>query len=231
MDYWYFAVGVIGAALMPFKLAFFSSGAIEEGFESKEGVALIRANALLGFFLGGVMAAGFIFAGATFFHPLGIHPEYLSSIALINQLQLGRIGLYATAAAMLFAIGGAAAEGVLAAAYNWMQFFGWEWGKDKPRRKTRKFVATYVVLLVTGFVIVLTGANPVLIVEYAVPMAAVGLPLCYLATLLVARDRGYMGDQANGRLANWLGWLYLGVSVVFAVVAIPLLIMSNHGTK
>jgi hypothetical protein len=40
-----------------------------------------------------------------------------------------------------------------------------------------------------------------------------------------------MGAQANGRLANGLGWLYLMVAVAFSVVAIPLLIMSNHGAK
>lgn len=33
MDYWYYAIGVIGAALIPFKLTFFSSGAIEEGWK------------------------------------------------------------------------------------------------------------------------------------------------------------------------------------------------------
>lgn len=101
---------------------------------------------------------------------------------------------------------------------------------DGPKRKTRKFVLTYIVALLIGFAIVCAGANPVLIVEFAVPLSAIGLPMSYLATLLVARDDGYMGDTANGVLANSPGWLYLAVSVVLAVVAIPLLILSNHGT-
>jgi Mn2+/Fe2+ NRAMP family transporter len=231
IDYWFFAIGVIGAALIPFKLAFFSSGAIEEGWEGKEGRTFSRENAVIGFLLGGVMAGGLIFAGAEILHPYEIHPEYLSSIAFVNQIQLGRAGLYITGAAMLFAIGGAAAESVLAASYNWTQFFGWEWGKQKPRGRTRKFILVYTVLLLAAYVIVMTGANPVLIVDYAVPLSALGLPLSYLATLLVARDRAYMGDYANGRLASALGWLYLAITVVFAIVAIPLLIASNHGTK
>lgn len=49
MDYWYYAIGVIGAALIPFKLAFFSSGAIEEGWESEEGLKHQRDNAVIGF--------------------------------------------------------------------------------------------------------------------------------------------------------------------------------------
>jgi manganese transport protein len=231
MDYWYYAIGVIGAALIPFKLAFFSSGAIEEGWTDEEGVTYQRDNAVIGFFLGGIMAAGLIFAGAELFHPLGIHPDFLSTIAFLNQIQLGRWALFLTAAAMLFAIGGAAAEGVLAASYNWTQFFGWEWGKNKPKAHTRKFLFLMLLFLTTGFVIDLCGANPVLIVEFAVPLSAIGLPLCYLAILLVARDKGYMGTFANGRLSNWLGWIYLAVSLAFAVAAVPLLILSNHGTK
>lgn len=231
VDYWFFAIGVIGAALIPFKLAFFSSGAIEEGWEGEDGLTHSRDNAVIGFLLGGIMAGGLIFAGAEILSPLGIHPEYLSTIALVNQLQLGRWGLYITFAAMLFAIGGAAAEGVLAAAYNWAQFFGWEWGKEKRRGRARKFVLTYVVLLLIAYAILMFGANPVLIVDYAVPLSAIGLPLSYLATILVARDRAYMGEAANGRLSAVLGWVYLAVAVVFAIVAIPLLIMSNHGMK
>jgi Mn2+/Fe2+ NRAMP family transporter len=231
LDYWFFAIGVVGAALIPFKLAFFSSGAIEEGWEGKEGLTYSRDNAVLGFLLGGLMAGGLIFAGAELFSPLGIHPGYLSSIALVNQLQLGRWGLYITFAAMLFAIAGAAAEGVLAATYNWSQFFGWEWGKEKPRGRARKFVATYVVLMLIAYVILMLGANPVLIVDYAVPLSAIGLPLSYLATLLVARDRAYMGEAVNGRLSSGLGWVYLIITVAFAIAAVPLLVMSNHGMK
>lgn len=231
LDYWYFAIGVIGAALIPFKLAFFSSGAIEEGWEGKDGLTFMRDNAVIGFALGGVLAASLIVVGAEYYHPLNIHPDFLSSIAFVNQLALGRAGLFIVAAGMLFAIAGAAAEAVLAAAYNWTQFFGWEWGKEKPRGKSRKFVATYMLLLLLGYGIVMLGANPILIVEFAVPLSAIGLPLCYLATLLVARDKAYMGEQANGRLSNTLGWLYLAIAVVFSVVAVPLLIASNHGTK
>jgi Mn2+/Fe2+ NRAMP family transporter len=231
VTYWFFAIGVIGAALIPFKLAFFSSGAIEEQWEGEDGLTYSRDNALIGFGLGGLLAAGLIFCGAEILSPHEIHPQYLSTIAFVNQIELGRWGLYVAGAAMLFAIAGAAAESVLAASYNWTQFFGWEWGKDKPRSRTRKFIATYMVLVALAFVVDMLGANPVLIVDYAVPLSALGLPLSYLATLLVARDPHYMGAQANGRLANGLGWLYLMVAVAFSVVAIPLLIMSNHGAK
>ena len=47
--------------------------------------------------------------------------------------------------------------------------------------------------------------------------------------LLVANDRKYMGQFANGRLANVLGIVYLAVILVVAVSAVPLMILTNVG--
>jgi Mn2+/Fe2+ NRAMP family transporter len=77
--------------------------------------------------------------------------------------------------------------------------------------------------------IVVTGADPILVTEFSVIFAVVALPLTYLPILLVANDRAYMGRNANGVLANFFGGLYLVIILVIAVVAIPLLIASNMG--
>ena len=77
--------------------------------------------------------------------------------------------------------------------------------------------------------IVLTGINPVEITEYSVVFAVVALPMTYLPILMIAGDRSFMGERANGRISSTLGWLYFAVIVVLAVVAIPLLLMTNGG--
>ena len=76
----------------------------------------------------------------------------------------------------------------------------------------------------------MTGANPVLITEYAVVTAVVALPLTYLPILLIARDERYMGEHVNGRLANTLGVFYLALLTIVSVVALPLLFATNHGS-
>ena len=134
---------------------------------------------------------------------------------------------------MMGAVGGAAIEGSFAGAYAFAQFMGWEWGKSKKARKSRRapaFNSAWVFLFVIAFVIDLTGANPVLITEYAVVTAVVALPLTYLPILLIARDERYMGEHVNGRLANTLGVFYLALLTIVSVVALPLLFATNHGS-
>src|SRR5207245_6104198 len=52
--YAYFVVGVIGAALVPYEVYFYSSGAIEDRWKISD-LNLNRANAILGFTLGGLV--------------------------------------------------------------------------------------------------------------------------------------------------------------------------------
>jgi Mn2+/Fe2+ NRAMP family transporter len=84
-------------------------------------------------------------------------------------------------------------------------------------------------MIIFGVLIVLTGVNPVTVTEFAVVLSVVALPFTYLPVLLIANDRAYMGDEVNGRFSNILGWFYLAVITLAAVVAIPLLIATNMG--
>ena len=232
--YWYFAVGVIAAAMVPYEVYFYSSGAVEEGWDEAEGDLLVnRMNALFGFALGGVFSVALIVVAAVTFHPVGVDPEFLGTTALGAQVTFGEVGLLFAFLGMMFAVGGAAIEGAFAGAYSFAQFLGWEWGKSRKARKARKapgFTSAWIFLFALALIIDLTGANPVLITEYAVVLAVVALPFTYLPILLIARDERYMGDHANGRLANVLGIFYLGLLTIVSLVALPLLFATNHGS-
>jgi Mn2+/Fe2+ NRAMP family transporter len=78
-------------------------------------------------------------------------------------------------------------------------------------------------------VVVSTGVDPIQLTEYSVVFSAVVLPLTYFPVLLVARDREFMGEHANGPVSSFFGWLYLGVIVTIALAAVPLLIATNGG--
>jgi Mn2+/Fe2+ NRAMP family transporter len=84
-------------------------------------------------------------------------------------------------------------------------------------------------MLVLACGVIATGINPILVTEYAVIFSAVALPLTYLPILLVANDRAYMREHANGRLANVLGVFYLVIILGIAVAAIPLMLLTNMG--
>jgi Mn2+/Fe2+ NRAMP family transporter len=80
-----------------------------------------------------------------------------------------------------------------------------------------------------AFLVVITGVDPIFVTELSVVFSVVALPLTYIPILLVASDKNYMGDHANGRLASTLGWIYLVIIIVVSVAAVPLLVLTNMG--
>jgi manganese transport protein len=227
--YAYFVVGVIGAALVPYEVYFYSSGGIEEGWGVKD-LGINRANAVLGFGLGGILSIALIMVSAQVFAPAQVDPGYLGTTALGAQHALGETGLLLALLGMLFAVGGAAVEVAMSGAYTLAQFAGWEWGKYRGTRGAPRFTLGWLIFFALAFVIVETGVDPVLLTEYAVIFSVVALPLTYLPVLLIARDPTYMGEHVNGIVGNVLGWLYFVVILVVALAAIPLMLITQGGT-
>jgi manganese transport protein len=226
--YLYFVVGVFAAALMPYEVHFYSSGAIEEGWDESS-LKENRVNAVIGYGLGGVLAVALVLVSGYLFHPLGVEPNDLGTVALPVQGAFGETGLLLALGGMLFCVGGAAIDASFAGAYNIAQFLGWEWGRYRGPKKAPRFTISWLVFLALAVGIVLTGINPVEITEYSVVFAVVALPMTYLPILLIAGDRSFMGEHVNGRVSATLGWLYFAVIIVLAITAIQLLLMTNGG--
>jgi Mn2+/Fe2+ NRAMP family transporter len=226
--YWYFVVGLIAAALMPYEIYFYSSGGVEEGWTEKD-LKVNRLNAILGFALGGIVAAGILVASRQVLLPQEITPDSLGTVALVAQVPYGETGLVLALIGMFFAIGGATIDTAFSAAYNLAQHQGWKWGKHAGLRNARRFSTSLVVFALIGLAIAQTGIDPVSLTEYAVIFSIPVLPLTYLPILLTARDRSVMGGHTNGALANGLGWAYFGLICLLAVAAPLLFVMTNGG--
>jgi manganese transport protein len=228
--YAYFVVGLLGAAMTPYEVYFYSSGAVEEEWTPKD-LGVNRANAIIGYGLGGFFSVALMVTGATVFLEHGVSPEHLGTVALGAQVPLGEVGLLLALVGILFAVGGASIDTLFAGAYNLAQFCGWEWGRYQTHARTPRFTLTWAVLLLLGTAIVMTGVDAVVLTEYAVIFSVVALPLTYLPILLVANDPDYMGEYRNGRLANALGVIYLVIILAVALSAIPLMIITNVGQE
>jgi manganese transport protein len=226
--YAYFAVGLLGAAMTPYEVYFYSSGAIEEGWTPKD-LGTNRTNSIVGYALGGTLSFALMITAGALFLPQGITPEFLGTVALGAQDPLGQVGLILALVGILFAVGGAAIDTCFSGAYNMAQYLGWEWGKYRRASGAPRFTIAWIVMLVLACAVIATGINPILVTEYAVIFSAVALPLTYLPILLVANDRAYMREHANGRLANVLGVFYLVIILGIAVAAIPLMLLTNMG--
>jgi manganese transport protein len=225
----YFVVGVMSATFMPYEVHFYSSGGIEDGWVQPTDLKMNRATAFIGYGLGAVLSISIMIVAAEIFLPRGVEPGFLGTVALAAQTPLGIAGLLLALGGMFFAIGGAAIDTALAGAYNTAQFFGWEWGKYRRPSGAPRFTLVWVIFFLAAFMIVITGVDPVFVTELSVIFSVMALPLTYLPILLVARDRNYMGEHANGRLAATFGWAYLLLIVCISLAAMPLLVLTNMG--
>jgi Mn2+/Fe2+ NRAMP family transporter len=226
--YAYFAVGLLGAAMTPYEVYFYSSGAVEEGWTVKD-LGLNRLNAIVGYGLGGFLSFALMIVGGALFLGKGIDPSTLGSIALGAEVPLGQIGLLLALVGILFAVAGASIDTLFSGAYDLAQFCGWEWGRHKHPAGAPRFTLAWIVLLVLAMLAVMTGVDAVKLTEFAVIFSVVALPLTYLPILLVANDKTYMKEHANGRVANVLGILYLVIILIVSLTAIPLMVLTNLG--
>jgi len=222
------AVALFGAAMTPYEVFFFSSGGVEERWTAKD-LTINKANVFIGFPLGGLLSLALMGTAAVVFHPLGMRLDTLGQSALPVVLALGKLGLAVAILGFFAATFGAAMETGLSAGYTIAQYFGWSWGKRLPPARAARFHTVVLVSVLIGVAALATTVDPVQLTEYTLIFSAVVLPLTYLPILVVANDRGYLGDRVNGRLANGLGLLYLAVIVVAAVAAVPLLVMTGMG--
>jgi manganese transport protein len=229
VTYAYFVVALMSSILLPYETYFYASGAIEDEWTA-EYITTNRIVAGAGFVLGSLLAAALVVVGADYLGAKGIDPELPGSAALAPAAIYGRAGLVTALVGMLFAFGGAAVENALTAAYNLAQFFGWPWGKERRPKQAARFTLTWIAVFLLAGLILACGVDAVGLVEYSIVFAVVILPLTYLPVLMFAGDERLMGAHVNGRLANVLGWFYLGLVSAAALAAIPLLLLSHQGS-
>jgi manganese transport protein len=229
VSYWYFAIALFGAAMTPYEVFFFSSGAVEEKWTRKD-LTTERANVFIGFPLGGLLSLAIAACAAVVLLPQAIEVTSLSQVVLPVAVAGGQLALAFAIVGVLAATFGAALETTLSSGYTLAQFFGWSWGKfRRPAQAARFHVAMIVCLLVGGGVLA-TGVDPITVTELSVVFSAVALPLTYFPILVVANDPEYMGTEVNGRVRNALGVVFLVIILIAAIAAIPLLIVSGMGS-
>lgn len=226
--YWFYAVALFGAALTPYEVFFFSSGAVEEGWTVRD-LGQSRLNVLVGFPLGGVLSLAIAGCAALVLLPAGIEVTSLGQVLLPAAEAGGKLLLVALILGVVAATFGAALETTLSAGYTVAQFFGWTWGKFRAPAEAARFHTTMIVCLLIGLAVLATGVDPVMVTEMSVVFSAAALPLTYLPILIFSNDPAYMGEHVNGRALNVAGQAYFVLILIAALAAIPLMIITGVG--
>ncbi len=228
--YFYYAIALFGAAMTPYEVFFFSSGAVEEKW-TRSDLVLNRANVYLGFPLGGLLS-------------LGAHgrrsnrvPSRSASGSTTSRRwrcprrsRSARSGSRSSSSGFVACTFGAALETALSCGYTMSQYFGWQWGKLVRPREAARFHLVVLVSLFVAVVIGVTAVDPIKVTEYSIVLSAAALPLTYFPILVVANDRTYMGDDVNGPIKNAIATFYMVVLTVVALATIPLMIATKAGS-
>ncbi|HEV7809718.1 MAG TPA: Nramp family divalent metal transporter [Candidatus Limnocylindrales bacterium] len=228
LSYGYFAVGLIAGTVMPYEVQFYSSGNIEERKKPED----LKENALVasvGMAFGAMVTLGILIVAAQVLNPAGLEPQRIGTTMLGPVTALAVPGLLAALLGALFAVGGAAIETSLAGAYGIAQFFGMPWGKSIDPLEVPRFTLSWLAIFGLALLVLASGVDPLEVTEYAVIFSVVVLPLTYLPILLVARDRGVMGEHANDRFEDAIAIVFLIVITVVAIAAVPLMYLSRMG--
>jgi manganese transport protein len=227
--YWYYAIALFGAAMTPYEVFFFSSGAVEERWTVKD-IGQSRLNVLAGFPLGGILSVTIAACAAVVFLPRGIEVSSLSQIVLPVAIAGGKLALAVVIVGIVAATFGAALETSLSSGYTLAQYLGWSWGKFRRPSQAARFHLTMIIALLVGVAILMTSVDPIKITEFSVVFSAIALPLTYLPILVVANDPEYMGEHVNGRATNALALVYLVIILAASLAAIPLMIATGAGS-
>ena len=215
--------------MTPYEVFFFSSGAVEEGWTTKD-LAQSRMNVLVGFPLGGILSVSIAACAAVVLLPQAIAVTSLSQVVLPVVEGGGKLLLAVIIVGVVAATFGAALETTLSAGYTLAQFNGWSWGKFRRPAQAARFHLTMIICVIVGIGVLLTGVDPIKVTELSVVFSAVALPLTYLPILIIANDPQYMGEHVNGSAMNVLGMAYLVVIMVASIAAVPLLVVTGAGS-
>ena len=204
--YWYFAIALFGAAMTPYEVFFFSSGAVEERWKIKD-LIQSRINVLVGFPARRVavrrdrrVRRRRASAGRDRRHlPLPGDPPGGGGgrEAGARRRSCWRCGRYVRGSSGDDALQRLHAGAVLRLVLGQVP--------ASPAEAAR-FHLSMIMCLLVGVAVLATGVDPVLVTEYSVVFSAVALPLTYLPILIVANDPQYMGKHVNSRAVNVVAW-------------------------
>ena len=224
--YWFLAVSILGASISPYLYFFYSSGAIEDDWDSTY-IPMNRVVAALGNAMGGLLAIAVLVVAARVFLARGISVERGEQLAMLLSSPLGKAGFVFFIMALGINCFGATAEIALSCAYLIAQGFGWEWGEDAHPKRHARFSIAYSVLLFLAAIPMVAGVDPLKLTNVSMALTAASLPVTIVPMIVLMNDEALLHSHTN----KWPGNVALGalavLSVVLLVAALPLQLLGG----
>jgi NRAMP (natural resistance-associated macrophage protein)-like metal ion transporter len=167
-------------------------------------------------------------AGASFFlHGIRKIDSALQAAQMLEPIA-GRFS------SLVFAMGivgtGLLAVPILAgsAAYAVAETFSLRKGLYRKLHEAPGFYAVIVCATLAGFLMNLTGIDPIKALYYAAILNGVAAPPLLVMVMLISGSRGIMSDKANSPVSSALGWI---TTAVMTAAALALLLTLGSGQE
>jgi Mn2+/Fe2+ NRAMP family transporter len=222
-------VAVVGTTITPYMQYYLQSAIAEKGIDEEE-LRLEQADAIGGAVWTNVIAVFIVIATAVTIFGTG------RDITTAADAAAGLKPVAGEFAELLFAVGLFGAS-VLAAtimpistAFVICEAFGWESGVGKRFSDARAFFGIYTFVLFFGALIVLVpGLDLTGVIVGSQNLQGLLLPVVLVFLVLLVNDRALMGRHANGRKANLVAWVAVGLVVLLDVVLLAITLLGVFG--
>jgi Mn2+/Fe2+ NRAMP family transporter len=224
--YWFIAVSLLGAVIAPYMFYFYSSGAVEDKWDDSY-IGVNRGVSVIGMGFGSIISIAAVIAAAVVLAPRGIQVDDYHQAALMLTTAFPFWGFVLFAASMAIACLGAATEVALSMAYTTAQTYGWNWGEDLDPREDARFCLVYSGAILASALLILFGVDPLKLTLLTMAVNAAVLPFVAIPFLLLMNDRKLLGEHRNGWISNAVTLVTVLLSIVLAVVSIPLMVKGG----
>ena len=222
--YWFLVVSILGATITPYLFYFYSSGAIEDRWDTRH-IRTNRVVAAVGMGFGGTLSAAVLLTAALALP--GTRIEHYHQLPLLLSGVFGRAGFWLFVVSLWIGCLGAALEVTLALAYLLAQGLGWRWGEDLRPSEAARFVLGYSAIVLAGTVFAVAGVDALALTNLAMALSSAVLPVALIPLFLFMNDRRFLGRHRNGWLANGAMLVIVLMALVLFVVSLPLTITGG----
>ncbi|OKH50369.1 hypothetical protein NIES2101_19510 [Calothrix sp. HK-06] len=219
--YLFLVVSILGALISPYLFYFYSSGAVEDKWDTSH-IGTNRAVAGLGMAFGSIVSIGVLIVAAMVLNPKGIQVDSYEQAALMLTETFGYWGFILFAASLGIACFGAALEVTLDTAYIVAQALGWNWGENLRPREAARFSLVYTVFVFLASLLMVVGIDPLQLTLFSMAITALILPPVIIPFLVLMNDESYVGRYRNGWISNSVVIFTIVLAFVLAIVALPL---------
>jgi Mn2+/Fe2+ NRAMP family transporter len=224
-------VGVVGTTITPYMQFYLQSAVAEKGIGEDE-LVLEQVDSVGGAVWTNVIAVFIVIATALTIHAVGGTINSASDAALALKPVAGDL------AEVLFAVGLFGAS-VLAAtimpistSFVICEAFGWESGVGKRFSDARAFFGIYTFVLFAGALVVLIpGISLLPVILSSQYLQGLLLPIVLVFMVLLVNDKSLMGKHANGRIANVIAWVSVGLVILLDLVLLAVAALGVIGVS